>query len=58
MPIELINKPVSIIKPVLKDVLIFLVEAYFKLVWDNPREIGYHRINFYNVYIKLYSVDV
>ena len=58
MPIELINKPVSIIKLVLKDALIFLVEAYLKPVLDNPRKIGYCRINFCNVYIKLYSVNI
>ena len=58
MPIELINKLVSIIKPVLKDVLIFLVEAYLKPVLGNPRKIGYCRINFCNIYIKLYRVSV
>jgi len=58
MLIEFINKLVLIKKPVLEDALIFLVEAYLKPVLGNFREIGYCKINFYNIYIKLYGVCI
>ena len=56
MLVKLIDKVVSIRKPILKNTLVFLVEAYFKLILGNSREVDYCQVNFCNIYIKLYEI--
>ena len=58
MLIVFVNKTVSIRKSVLKDILIFLVKTYLKLVLDNLREIGYHKVDLCNIYIELHEICV
>lgn len=58
MLIAFVNKAVSIRKSVLKDILIFLVKTYLKLVLDNLREIGYYKVDICNVYIELHEICV
>ena len=40
----------------MQNALVFLVEAYFKLVLNNSSEIGHCKINFYNICVKLYRI--
>ena len=58
MLIAFVNKAVSIRKSVLKDILIFLVETYLKLVLDNLREIGYCKFDLCNIYVELHEICV
>jgi len=56
MLVKLVDKAVPIRKPILKNTLVFLVMAYFKLILGNSREIDYCKVNFCNIYIKLYEI--
>ena len=38
--------------------MVFLVEAYFKLVLDNSSEIGYCKVDFHNVHVELYGISI
>jgi len=42
----------------LQDILVLLVEAYFKPVLDNSSEIGYYKVDFRNVHIKLCRISI
>jgi len=42
----------------LQNALVFLIEAYFKPVLDNSSEIGYCKINFCNIYVKLHRISI
>ena len=42
----------------MQDILVFLVEAYFKPVLGNSSEIGYCEVDFRNVHIKLYRISI
>ena len=53
---EFINKIVPIRELVLEDVLIFLIEAYFKLVLNNSEKIYHCKFDFCNIYIELYRI--
>ena len=52
----LINKKIPIGEPVLQDALVFLVEAYLKLVLGYSSKVGYCEVDFYNVHIELCRV--
>ena len=55
MLVKLVDKAVSIRKPVLKGTLIFLIKAYLKLVMNNSREVNHCKVDLYNVcmlYVK------
>jgi len=41
----------------LKNALVFLVEAYLKLVLGYSSKIGHCEVNFHNVYVKLHWVS-
>ena len=41
----------------MQNALIFLVKVYLKLVLGNSSEIGYCKVNFYNVHIKLHEIS-
>ena len=41
----------------MQNVLVFLVEAYFKLVLDYSSEISHCEVDFHNIYIKLHWVS-
>ena len=51
MLVKLVDKAVSIRKLVLKDILIFLIKAYLKLVMNNFREVNHCKVDLYNVCI-------
>jgi len=40
----------------LQDALIFLVEVHLKPVLGYSSEIGYCKVNFYNVHVELYRI--
>jgi len=42
----------------LQNILVFLVEAHFKLVLGYSSEVGHYEVDFYNVYVELYRVGV
>jgi len=52
MLVKLVEKVVSIRKLVLKDILIFLIKAYLKLVMNNLREVNHCKVNLYNICIS------
>ena len=58
MSIQLINKKILIGEPVLQDILVFLIEAHLKLVLSNFYKVGYYKVDFYNVHIKLHGIGV
>jgi len=53
----LINKQVPVKEPVLQDALIFLVEAYLKLVLDYSSEVDYCEVDFCNVCVELCQIS-
>ena len=58
MLIKLINKLISIQKSILKNILIFLVNTYFKLVLRNFREVHHYKIDLYNIHIELHEINI
>ena len=52
------NKKILVGEPVLQNTLVFLIEAYLKPVLNNSNKIGYCKVKFYNVCIKLYGICV
>ena len=52
-----IDKQVPIKEPVLKDTLVFLVEAYLKPVLGYSSKIGHCKIDFHNIYVKLHWIS-
>ena len=38
--------------------MLVAVKTYFKLVLDNLREIGYHKVDLCNIYIELHEICV
>ena len=42
----------------MKDDLVFLVEAHFKPVLSYFSEIGYYKVDFHNVYVKLCQISI
>jgi len=42
----------------LQNALVFLVEAYLKLVLSDSHEIDYYKVDFCNVYVKLCRVGI
>jgi len=49
MLIELIDKVTSVLKPVIEDSLLFLVESYLKPVLGYTSEIGYCEVDLHDV---------
>ena len=58
MSIQLVNKKVLIGEPVLQDILVFLVEAYLKPVLGYSSKVGYYKVDFCNVCVKLHKVGM
>ena len=56
MLMKTINKKVLVGELVLKNVLVFLVEIYLKLVLANSRKIHYYKVNFCNICIEIYRI--
>jgi len=52
---KLVNKAVLIQKPVLRNILIFLVKVYLKPVLGNLREKSHCKVDLYNVHIELHK---
>jgi len=42
----------------LKDALVFLVEAHLKLVLDYSSKVGYCKVDFCNVRVKLHQISI
>ena len=55
---QLINKKVPIRELVLQDALVFLVEAYLKLVLDNSYKISHCEVDFHNVCVELHKISM
>jgi len=55
---KFINKKISVRELVLQDTLVFLVEAYLKLVLGDSSKIDYYEVDFYNVYMKLCRISM
>jgi len=51
-----VNKNIPVRELVLQNILVFLVEAYLKLVLSNFSKISYCEVNFSNVIIELYRI--
>ena len=51
---ELIDKVILVLKPVIEDSLLFLVEFYLKPVLGYTSEIGYCKVDIYNIRDELY----
>jgi len=45
-------------EPVLKDALVFLVEAHLKPVLGYSREVGHYEVDFRNVCVKLHQISM
>ena len=58
MSTQLIHKQVPVGEPVLKNTLVFLVEAYLKPVLDYSSKIGHCEVDFHNVHIKLCQISM
>jgi len=54
---ELIDKVILVLKPVIEDSLLFLVEFYLKPVLGYTSEIGYCKVDLYNIRDELYWVS-
>ena len=50
---QLVYKQVPVGEPVLKDALVFLVEAYLKPVLGYSSKIGHWEVDFHNVHVEL-----
>ena len=57
MLIQLIHKKVPVRELVLKDALVFLVEANFKPVLGYSRKVGHCEVDFRNVHVELYQIS-
>ena len=52
---KLVNKAVLIKKPVLRNILIFLVKVYLRPVLGNLREKSHCKVDLYNVHVELHK---
>ena len=55
---QLINKKIPIGELVLQNALVFLVEAYLKLVLDNSYKISHCEVDFHNICVELHKVSM
>lgn len=58
MVIKFVDKTTPVMESVMEDLLFFLIESYLKLVLYNTSEVGYCKVNFDNIYYKLYQVGI
>ena len=57
MSMQLVHKLVPVREPVLKDALVFLVEAHLKPILGYSSKIGHCKVDFHNVHVKLHQIS-
>ena len=57
MSTQLVHKQVSVREPLLKDALVFLVEAHFKPVLGYSSKVGHCKVDFHNIHVELCQIS-